>query len=836
MQRERRRRSKHVRRAIAQVVCQAGSNAVSEPNYVRWFRDIRLGDVPLVGGKNASLGELYAVLSRDGVKVPNGFALTAPAYRDALTAAGAWERLHRLLDGLDKRQIDVLAVRAAEARRVVWAATESEALRHQIADAYRALEAQYGPDVAVAVRSSATAEDLPTASFAGQHESFLNVRGADEVFQACRRCFASIFTDRAISYRIDNGFDHFKVALSVGVMKMVRADQAASGVIFTLDTESGFRDVVFITGVYGLGENIVQGVVDPDEFYVHKPTFRQGCRAVLSRSLGRKQMRMVYAGTNGGTRNVSVPRDDRERFCLGDAEVLSLADYAIRIEDHYSAQAGHAVPMDIEWAKDADDGELYVIQARPETVASRREPSAFELYSLRGSAPVLITGRAVGEKIAAGPTHVIADAHELSAFKAGEVLVAESTSPDWEPVMKIAAAIVTERGGRTCHAAIVARELGLPAVVGAAGAKEALKTGTVVTVSCAEGDIGRVYDGRLPFETTHVAANEIRHPRTAIMVNLGNPDLAFRTAMLPNDGVGLARMEFIISEHIGVHPMALVDPGKVKSRGAQKKIQYLTRRYPRPADYFIEKLAEGIGTIAAAFYPKPVIVRLSDFKTNEYAKLVGGAGFEPKEENPMLGFRGAARYAHPAYAAGFALECAALRRVRHDMGLTNLRIMVPFCRRVDEARRVLEALASHGLKQGENGLEIYVMCEIPNNVIQIDAFAALFDGFSIGSNDLTQLTLGVDRDSEIVAFDFDERDPGMLEMLRLAVTGARRNGRHVGICGEAPANYPEIARYLATLGIDSISVNPSSIVKTMEVVAAAEATMSPPAEAHRAAE
>lgn len=794
------------------------------PSYVRWFRDIRLGDVPLVGGKNASLGELYSVLSEQGVNVPNGFALTAQAYRDALTAAAAWDRLHQLLDTLDKRQVDILAERSVEARKIVFDATGTGQLRQLIAAAYRQLEAQYGSDVAVAVRSSATAEDLPTASFAGQHESFLNIRGADELFEACRRCFASIFTDRAISYRIDNGFDHFKVALSVGVMKMVRADRASSGVVFTLDTESGFRDVVFITGVYGLGENIVQGTVDPDEFYVHKPTFRQGHRAVLSRSLGRKHMRMIYARGHGGTKNVSVPKSARERFCINDAEVLQLADHAIKIEDHYSANAGHPMPMDIEWAKDAEDGQLYVIQARPETVASQRAPTAFESYSLKGTGPVLATGRAVGEKIAVGPTRVIVDAHVLAAFRPGEVLVAEATSPDWEPIMKIAAAIVTERGGRTCHAAIVARELGVPAVVGAAGAKEALHTGSVVTVSCAEGEVGRVYDGRLPFEVTQIDTSEIKRPRTAIMLNLGNPELAFRTAMLPNDGVGLARMEFIISEHIGIHPMALVNPDKVTSKHARNAIMRMVRTYARPADYFVEKLSEGVGMIAAAFYPKPVIVRLSDFKTNEYAKLIGGAGFEPKEENPMLGFRGAARYAHPAYAAGFALECAALRRVRQDLGLINLRIMVPFCRRVEEARRVLDAMASHGLKRGENGLEIYVMCEIPNNVIQIDAFSELFDGFSIGSNDLTQLTLGVDRDSEIVAFDFDERDPGMLEMFRLAVLGAKRNGRHVGICGEAPANYPEIARYLAELGIDSISVNPSSILRTMEVVSEAEAS------------
>jgi pyruvate, water dikinase len=809
-------------RALVSIIVSNRGLGMSINDYVRWFSDIRVGDVALVGGKNASLGELYSTLSKQGVRVPNGFALTADAYWDALTAAKAWERLHALLDDLDKRQVDILAQRAAEAREIVYQATATGPLREQVDAAYRQLEAEYGANLAVAVRSSATAEDLPSASFAGQHESFLNISGADDLFETCRRCFASIFTDRAISYRVDKGFDHFKVALSVGVMKMVRSDRAASGVTFTLDTESGFRDVVFITAVYGLGENIVQGTVDPDEFYVHKPTFRAGHRTVLSRSLGRKQMRMVYAERGDGTKNVPVSDAERGRFCITDAEVLKLAGDAITIEDHYSKGAGHPMPMDIEWAKDGADGQLYIIQARPETVISQRAPTGFETYALGASGTVLATGRAVGEKIAAGPVRVIADASQLKEFKRGEVLVAESTTPDWEPVMKISAGIVTERGGRTCHAAIVARELGIPAVVGAADARDALKTGAMVTISCAEGEVGRVYEGALPIKATHVDLSEVKRPRTEIMLNLGNPELAFRTAMLPNDGVGLARMEFIISEHIKVHPMALVSPEKVDSAQARQEILELVRNYPRPADYFIEKLSEGVGMIGAAFYPKPVIVRLSDFKTNEYARLLGGEGFEPKEENPMLGFRGAARYAHPAYAAGFALECAALRRVREDIGLTNVRIMVPFCRRVEEAQRVLDAMAGHGLKRGENGLEIYVMCEIPNNVILIDAFAKLFDGFSIGSNDLTQLTLGVDRDSEIVAFDFDERDPGMLEMFRLAIVGAKRHGRHVGICGEAPANYPEIARYLAQLGIDSISVNPSSILRTMQVVSEEE--------------
>jgi pyruvate, water dikinase len=805
------------------------ANAESDP-CVRWFRDIRLSDVPLVGGKTASLGELYALSGR-GIRVPNGFALTAQAYRDALSSAQASDKLHSLLDKLDKTQVKLLQQAGAAARAIVYEATGTAELRRAIEAAYRQLEAEYGANVAVAVRSSATAEDLPTASFAGQHESFLNVRGPEAVVEACRHCFASLFTDRAISYRIDNGFDHFKVALSVAVMKMVNSDRAASGVVFTLDTESGFRDVVFITGSYGLGENIVQGAVDPDEFYVHKPTFRNGYRAVLSRTLGGKQKRMIYtsaapsSAAGETTRNVETTEAERGRFCIDDEAVLEIAGHAITIEEHYSQANGAPTPMDVEWAQDGPGGDIYIVQARPETVASRRAPQALETYALKASGAALVKGRAVGEKIATGRVRIISTARDLSSFRPGEVLVAPATSPDWEPVMKVAAAIVTERGGRTCHAAIVARELGIPAVVGADRATAVLESGATVTVSCADGETGTVYEGSLPFEVTRAAAPDTTHMRTAVMLNLGNPELAFHTAMLPNHGVGLARMEFIINEHIGVHPMALVDPGKVKSPETRAAIASMTRNFAKPVDFFIERLSEGIGTIAGAFYPKPVIVRLSDFKTNEYASLLGGEDFEPKEANPMLGFRGAARYAHPAYAAGFALECAALARVRNIMGLKNVRIMVPFCRRVQEAAQVIAELAKNGLKRGEDGLELYVMCEIPNNVIQVDAFARLFDGFSIGSNDLTQLTLGVDRDSEIVAFDFDEGDPGMLEMFRLAVEGARRNHRHIGICGEAPANDPEIARFLTGIGIDSISVNPASLLRTIAVVAEAERSL-----------
>ncbi|MBU6444047.1 MAG: phosphoenolpyruvate synthase [Alphaproteobacteria bacterium] len=788
---------------------------------IRWFQDLRMGDVPLVGGKTASLGELYSALAPMGIAVPNGFGITAGAYRAALTVAKAWEPLRALMEGLNRDDVRDLAERAAKARQIVYAATGTEALKKEIAAAYRELEQQYGRNVSVAVRSSATAEDLPTASFAGQHESYLNVRGAAAVFEACRHCFASLFTDRAIVYRNDNGFDHFKVALSVAVMKMVRSDKGASGVMFTIDTETGFRDVVLINGIYGLGENIVQGRVDPDEFYVHKPTYRDGKRAVLRHTLGGKALTLVFATGKDTTRNTKTAKAARERFCIADEDVLQLAGHAIAIEDHYSKINGQLTPMDIEWAKDGVDNKLYIVQARPETAASQKKAGQLEVYTLKERARPLVTGRAIGEKIAAGLVRVVASEAELQGFQAGEILVAATTTPDWEPVMKKAGGIVTDRGGRTCHAAIVARELGIPAVVGSENATTTLKTGSTVTISCAEGDIGHVYEGKLAFDVSEVDLSGLPRPKTRIMINLGDPDLAFQSALLPNDGVGLARMEFIINEFIGIHPMALVHPERVK-QAERRRIEALTANYARPQDFFIERLSEGVGMIAAAFYPKPVIVRLSDFKTNEYARLLGGAPFEPVESNPMIGFRGASRYAHPAYAEGFALECAALARVRGEMGLTNLKIMVPFCRREEEAQRVVATMAARGLRRGENGLEIYVMCEIPNNVIRIDAFSEVFDGFSIGSNDLTQLTLGVDRDSEIVAFDFDERDPGMTEMLRLAVEGARRNGRHVGICGEAPANYPEVAARLAGWGIDSISVNPGSVIKTFKIVAEAE--------------
>ena len=787
---------------------------MTSPKFIQFFEEFGIDDVPLVGGKNASLGEMYRKLDSEGIQVPNGFAATAEAYRYVLEEAGAWERLHQALDGLNPADVADLARRGRRAREIVYGAGIPADLASEIRAGYRRLQEEYGDEVSLAVRSSATAEDLPTASFAGQQETFLNVKGDESLLDACRRCYASMFTDRAIHYRVDQGYDHFKVALSIGVMKMVRSDLATAGVMFSLDTESGFRDVVLVSGSYGLGENVVQGSVDPDEFYVHKPTLGQGHRAVLRRTLGDKAVKMVFVEgeTRRSTRNVPTPKSDRDRYCLTDDEVLELAGYACTIERHY----GH--PMDMEWAKDGVDGKLYLVQARPETVASQHKVTTLETYELAGSGEVLIEGRSVGERIAAGFAHVIENPSHLAEFRPGEVLVADTTTPDWEPVMKTAAAVVTNRGGRTCHAAIIARELGIPAVVGTGDATTVLRSGESVTVSCAGGDTGQVFRGAVAFSVKHVEVADIERPATEIMVNIGNPDLAFKTSFLPNDGVGLARMEFIISESVKAHPMALIHPEKVSDPVARAALEKLTRGYPDGESFFVQRLSEGIGTIAAAFWPRPVVVRMSDFKTNEYASLIGGADFEPREANPMIGFRGASRYAHPAYAEGFALECRAMSRVRCEMGLVNVVLMQPFVRRVAEADSVLAEMAEHGLKRGENGLQLYAMCEIPNNVILIDQFATRFDGFSIGSNDLTQLTLGVDRDSEIVAFDYDERDDGVKQMIRLAVEGCRRNGIHSGLCGQAPSDYPDMAEYLVELGIDSISLNPDTVLETTRQV------------------
>ena len=784
--------------------------------YIRFFEEIGINDIPLVGGKNASLGEMYQKLGSQGVKVPNGFAITAEAYRYILKSSNSWDELRATLNGLQANDVENLTRCGKKAREIVYSAPFPADLEKEISLAYQQLQLQYGSDLSLAIRSSATAEDLPTASFAGQQDTYLNITGVADLLESCHRCFASLFTDRAIHYRMDQGFDHLSVALSIGVMKMVRSDIASSGVMFTLDTESGFRDVVFITAAYGLGENVVQGTVEPDEFYVHKPTFIQGHRSVLRRVLGLKKIKMIYNNgtTREATKNVITSAKDRDRFCLSDSDVLDLADYAIKIEQLYSEVAGKDRPMDMEWAKDGLDGELYIVQARTETVSWERQELLLEEHQLQGSGKVIAKGHAVGGKIANGIAHVINSPKKLSEFRAGEVLVTDTTSPDWEPIMKIASAIVTNRGGRTCHAAIIARELGIPAVIGCDNATTEVANGEQVTVCCAEGDTGKVYQGNIPFHIEKTNLAELKRPKTKIMLNLGNPDLAFKSSFLPNDGVGLARMEFIINEYIKVHPMALLHVDQVQDNKEKREIKRLLLGYDNPADYFVRRLSEGVGTIAAAFYPKPVIVRMSDFKSNEYASLLGGTAFESKEENPMIGFRGAARYTHPAYQQGFELECAAMKRVRDDMGLTNVILMIPFCRRVEEGKRVLAKMAELGLKQGENGLKVYVMCEIPNNVIQVDAFAKLFDGFSIGSNDLTQLMLGVDRDSEIIAFDFDERDPGVKEVIRMAVEGAKRNDRYSGICGQAPSDYPEMAEFLVGLGIGSMSLNPDTIIKT----------------------
>ena len=789
--------------------------------YIRWLEEIIINDIPLVGGKNASLGEMYCELTHEGIKIPNGFAVTAESYWHVLSSAGILDKLKEVMTGLDKANVADLARRGKTARDLILGAGIPNDLWDEIKTAYDRLCKEYGPDTDVAVRSSATAEDLPTASFAGQQETYLNIRGYHALREACSKCFASLFTDRAISYRIDNNFDHFKIALSIGIMKMVRSDLATSGVTFTLDTETGFRDVVFITACYGLGENIVQGAVNPDEYYVFKPTFRKGYRAIIRKNLGDKRIKMIYGRGDSKvlTRNVEVPEADRKRFCLIDDDILTLARYAIVIEDHYSKKAGKPQPMDIEWAKDGISGDLFIVQARPETVKSQKAMDVLETYHLDRKGPVLGRGKSVGEKIASGKARVIPDVSHLPLFKPGEIIVADTTTPDWEPVMKTAAAIVTNRGGRTCHAAIVSRELGIPAVVGAEDATEKIKTGKDVTVSCAEGDEGIVYEGTLPFHVEKLLLKDLPRPKTKIMMNLGNPEEAFSLSMIPNDGVGLARMEFIISSYIKIHPMALIHPEKVTDEKVKKEINDLTFGYENKEDYFIEKLAHGVGTIAAAFYPKPVIVRMSDFKSNEYASLIGGKYFEPKEENPMIGFRGASRYYDERYREGFALECRAMKKVREETGLTNLIIMIPFCRRVDEGEKVLAEMAKNGLRRGENGLNIYVMCEIPNNVLMIDEFSKLFDGFSIGSNDLTQLILGVDRDSELVSHDFDERDPGVMRMISMAIQGARRNHRHSGLCGQAPSDYSEFAESLVREGIDSMSLNPDSVMKiTLRVI------------------
>ncbi|MFN8544235.1 MAG: phosphoenolpyruvate synthase [Candidatus Binatia bacterium] len=788
---------------------------------VRTFDSLTLDDIPLVGGKNASFGEMIRALGPLGVRVPDGFALTSDAYRAVLDGPGVRSTLRDALAHTDPRDVRSLRAGGAAARKVLREAPLPDALVHEVEAAYAALSRQSAEEETdVAVRSSATAEDLPTASFAGQQETYLNVRGMPALLDACRRCFASLFTDRAISYRAERGFDHEKVYLSIGVQKMVRSDLAGSGVIFTLDTESGFDKVVFVTAIFGLGENIVQGVANPDEYLVFKPTM-----AEISRRLGSKEVAMVYdQGGSRGTRNVAVPEVLREQFVLTRDEVLELARQAVAIEDHYSRRAGERRPMDIEWAKDGRTQRLYVVQARPETAHARRDLATLTTFALEQRGPVVVTGRAVGTQIGAGPVARLDSAADMPRFAPGSVLVTAMTDPDWEPILKHAAAIVTDRGGRTCHAAIVSRELGIPCVVGTGNATAMLRDGQAVTVSCAEGETGVVMDGTLPFRRDQLRIDTLPATRTKIFVNVGNPEQAFALSFLPVDGVGLAREEFIITQSIGIHPMALVHPERTDD-ATRRDIATRTRGYPDGATFFVERLAEGVARIAAAFFPRPVVVRLSDFKTNEYAGLLGGRFFEPHEENPMIGFRGASRYFHEAYREGFALECRAIRKVREDMGLTNVVVMIPFCRTIDEAERVQAEMASHGLERGKHGLAVYVMCEIPANVLLVDEFAKRFDGFSIGSNDLTQLVLGVDRDSEVLGRVFDERDPAVRRALLMAIEGAHAAGRHIGICGQAPSDHPSIAELLVRAGIDSLSLSTDVAVRTRLRVAELEREM-----------
>lgn len=790
--------------------------------WIRRFDEIGLDDVADVGGKTASLGELRGALP-GGVQVPDGFAITADAYRDILDANGLAPKLAAVLAQTDWTVPAQASAASQTLREMVESARWPAGLGTAISAAYRALAAD--KSVPVAVRSSATAEDLPGASFAGLHESFLDIQGDKALEAAVRRCLSSLFTERAISYRIAKGFDHEKVALSVAVQCMVDASDGASGVIFTLETESGCRDIVMVTGVFGLGETIVQGLADPDEFLVHKPTYRQGHRAVLRHRIGAKQLRMVRG--RRGTRFVTPPRSVRASACLDDAEILALAGQAMAIEAHYSERAGRDTPMDIEWAKDGPSGKLFIIQARPETVHAERRAAEAVRYRLEAEGPVIATGQAVGERIASGPVRIVCGAGDLDSVQPGDVLVAETTSPDWEPVMRRAVAIVTEHGGRTCHAAIIARELGIPAVVGVVDARTVLTDGAQVTVSCAEGETGRIRAGRLPFAMEPIALGSARPKKPQLLINIADPAKAFRTATLPVDGVGLARIEFIITQHIGIHPMALVAPERVKNARIKRRIAAMTAEAKSGADYFVGRLAEGAGVIAVAFYPRPVIVRLSDFKTNEYRALLGGEDFEAAEENPMIGFRGASRYIHPDYAPAFALECQALTHVRDDIGLDNVIVMIPFCRRVEEAQKVVKAMAANGLVRGRNGLKIYAMAEIPSNALSIDAFAAEFDGFSIGSNDLTQLTLGVDRDSAILAADFDEQDPAVLRLIEEVIAGAHRHNLPCGLCGQAPSDRPAFADWLIARDIDSISLNPDSVPGYLERLFARPASPAP---------
>jgi pyruvate, water dikinase len=808
-----------------------------EEDFILWFDDIGIDDVHLVGGKNASLGEMYQKLTSKGVAVPHGFAITAYAYRYLLKTAGVEKAIEDALQGLDTHDLRNLQARGEKVRDIIRTAEFPEELRTAIIESYRQMEKEYGSGAPVAVRSSATAEDLPDASFAGQQETYLNISGPEALIDACRRCFASLFTNRAISYRHDKGFGQFDVYLSIVVQKMVRSDSASSGVIFSIDTESGFKDAVFITGAWGLGENVVQGAVNPDEYYVFKPTLKQGKRPIVGKKVGSKALKMIYNNDEGAeepVKNIDTTPEERGAYVISDEEILKLAEWSCIIEDHYEKA------MDIEWAKDGDGknvgtGELFIVQARPETVHSQVRAKYLETYVLKESGKTLAQGQAVGAKIGQGVANVIKDVVDIHDFKKGDVLVTDMTDPDWEPIMKIAGAIVTNRGGRTCHAAIISRELGIPCVIGTDNGTELIKPGAQVTVSCAEGETGNIYEGLLKFEVERLDLTTVPKTRTKIMMNVGIPEKAFTEGQIPNEGVGLAREEFIINSHIGIHPLALYNfedlKAKAKAGDAKiaeivKKIEAKTTAYPKDKrQFFIDKLAEGVGRIAAGFYPKDVIVRLSDFKSNEYANLIGGVLYEPVESNPMIGWRGASRYYDPKYKPAFALECQALLKARNDMGLNNIKLMVPFCRTPEEGKQVVEVLRENGLVQGENGLELYVMCEIPSNVISADAFADVFDGFSIGSNDLTQLTLGLDRDSDLVAHIFDERNDAVKAMVKMVIDTAKRRGRKIGICGQAPSDFPEFATFLVECGIDSMSLIPDTALKTRLLVAEKEKEM-----------
>ncbi len=796
------------------------------------LQDVGIADIPLVGGKNASLGEMLQQLTPQGIRVPEGFATTAHAYRTFIEGAGLEQPLRQLFRDLNVEDVAALRQVGKQARDLILNTPFPDDLNAAISTSYSTLCQQYGENTDVAVRSSATAEDLPDASFAGQQETYLNVHGTAGVLEACHKCFASLFTDRAISYRQLKGFDHFEVALSVGVQKMVRSDLATSGVMFSIDTETGFKDVVLVTAAYGLGENVVQGAVNPDEYLVFKPTLNLGFRSILDKRLGSKEIKMVYdVGGSKLTKNIPVAPGDRQKFALDDGDILQLAFWACQIETHYSQVRGMDTPMDIEWAKDGLTGELFIVQARPETVQSQKTENSLKNYYITadGALPTpLVTGRAVGSMIGQGLVKVILNVHQIQQFRAGDVLVTQRTDPDWEPIMKRASAIVTDQGGRTCHAAIIAREMGIPAIVGCGYATTLLNNGRPVTVSCAEGEEGKVYEGLLKYEIKELALDTLPQTRTQILMNVGNPEEAFRLAAMPNDGVGLARMEFIIANQIQVHPLALIHFDELEDLTAKGEIEQLTQQYDRKSDYFVDKLAYGIGTISAAFYPKPVIVRMSDFKSNEYANLLGGKPFEPQEENPMIGWRGASRYYSDRYRQGFALECQAMRRVREEMGLTNVILMIPFCRTPKEGKRVLAEMEGYGLVRGQNGLQVYVMCELPSNVLLAKEFCEIFDGFSIGSNDLTQLTLGLDRDSALVAELFDERNDAVKQMIRMAIATVQQHGRKIGICGQAPSDYPEFAQFLVEQGIDSISLNPDSVLKTLLEVAHAESRTTSP--------